>query len=68
VLLQTYKIWRGDFVIVTQRVEEDGDGQYQMTGTERPTSTQVCGETLHCAHRLQPSIQNRLFKAACSNK
>lgn len=55
--LLTYKIRRGDFVVVTERVEKHGDWKLLVFRAERPAGPKFGCETVNRGYRLKPAVQ-----------
>ena len=59
-----YQVRRGHFIIVAESVEEDGDGQAEVLGTERAGRSQFCGKAVDGADRLESTVEDWFLKGA----
>lgn len=58
------KVWRGDFVVVTECVEEHGDRKLLVLRTEGTAGSELRRETVNGGHRLESAVQRGLLEAA----
>ena len=60
----THHVGRRDLVIITECVEENGDWLDYSFGAEGAGRGDLSREAVHRRHRLEPTVQHRLFEVA----
>lgn len=61
---KTYKIWCGDFIVVTECVEEHSDWKLLVFRAEGTASPEFRCETVNRGHRFKSTVQRRFLEAA----
>lgn len=58
------KVWCGDFIVVTERVEKHSDWKLLMFRAEGTAGPEFRCETVNRGHRFESTVQRRFLEAA----